>query len=1523
VVNINQQPVVDEPANVQACGSYTLQPLTVGSYYASPGGVDPITNNEITATQTIYVYAQTGDASTVLCSDESSFVVTINTAPTTIDVTPLSMCDDNFDGIACFNLAPAGAQAINGQGGLTVTYHETMADALAGANAIPTPSNYCSISTGNQPIYISVVQTGTTTNCRSVEPLQLIVEPRPAVPVMTDYALCDAGADGTETFDLTTKTAQASGGNTGYTVTYYTSQAGALAGTTPISPANAFPSAGQQVWVRIQSGFGCATVSSFDLIVNPLPVYNQDPAELVFSACEEEPDQGYFNLDDMAATVTDGAPGYAVTYYATQAQAQSGTGPQLTGNYLSATKVIYARLTDVATGCASTTPLQLNVIAAPIAPVLTPLEECDLNNDHFALFNLNAAIQQITDALGTGVATITIHETLYDAQFNANALSQAELDSYQNIDPDHQTLYVRVQAIVNGPQACYDIAELELIVNPVPEAVTPQDYALCDNGVSDADGEGIFDLTTKITEILGGLNPAQYSVSFHSTSQGAQSNTDIIAGPGAYATTSSIVWVRVTNNATGCFDVVELQLTVNPLPVVTNPTPYSLCDDNPGAEVEEFDLTTKIDEITGGVSGVHVTFHTTNTDAQGGTNAITNITEYVNTPPVQTLFVRVTDDVTGCYRVVLLDVRVEPIPVLYPPADEDLVVCDTNGGGIGTFDLEAIAEQMTNNGLDLQVSFHRTQYDAQNNLNPITGDLSQFQNDTPFLQHIWVRVVNTQTGCQGAAFELTLEVRPAPQVPVQTDITICDDQDSNSQDNHAWFNLDQKTQGIRDALGDATLIVHYFTTEAAANTGSPRITTPEHYWGTGEQVIWVRVEDAQSGCYSITSFTLHLNLPLTLATNLLWSKCNEDLPNDGKAEFNLRDKENDILGPFGVGQGYIVAYYTDAAHNNPIADPEHFTNTENAQTVFVVVTSPQGCVSTGSLTLRVLALPQPNMTPQPLVKCDDNGNNDHQEEFDLTDAADDIRANDPSLVLSYYPSHPDADAKTHEITLAQAQAYVSGNDTLYVRVEGPAVDSNGDHCYQVVPLILTVNGLPVLGDPADGTIEPFAYCDRDIPTTGVHTFILSDHTDKILIGLDASDYTVTFFEDRPKAVIGTQALPNLYTNTINPEPIWVRVVNNETGCVNIGTFNLVVEDAAIAHPVPAGTIDAECDTDGVNDGKFEFDLTPAGTIALGSQPAADYSVHYYESEALANANDFTTAIPDPEHYTNSTPDDMVIWIVITHTTTQTQTGCPDKTSITLHVDRLPEATLTGGTICVDYTTGEVLRENILDTGLDTTHTFVWYRDGAVIAGATGPSYSPDQPGEYTVVITSAAYCQSEPIAPVTIEMSGPATPVGAGYTVTNAFSDNQVITIAVEGYGSYEYSIDGGPWQTDNVFTGVAPGPHDVQVRDTATDNPCQGPQFNITLEDISTIDYPNFFTPNGDGIHDTWNIIGLGDQAAARIYIFDRYGKLIKQISSDGEGWDGTYNGTPLPSTDYWFSVQYVEDGVNKEFKAHFTMKR
>ncbi|WP_293872070.1 T9SS type B sorting domain-containing protein, partial [Flavobacterium sp.] len=51
--------------------------------------------------------------------------------------------------------------------------------------------------------------------------------------------------------------------------------------------------------------------------------------------------------------------------------------------------------------------------------------------------------------------------------------------------------------------------------------------------------------------------------------------------------------------------------------------------------------------------------------------------------------------------------------------------------------------------------------------------------------------------------------------------------------------------------------------------------------------------------------------------------------------------------------------------------------------------------------------------------------------------------------------------------------------------------------------------------------------------------------------------------------------------------------------------------------------------------------------------------------------------------------------------------------------------------------------------------------------------------------------------------------------------------------------------------------------------------------------------------------------------------GKLLKQISSTGQGWDGTYNGHQMPSDDYWFTVDYVEQNQTKQFRAHLSLKR
>ena len=77
-----------------------------------------------------------------------------------------------------------------------------------------------------------------------------------------------------------------------------------------------------------------------------------------------------------------------------------------------------------------------------------------------------------------------------------------------------------------------------------------------------------------------------------------------------------------------------------------------------------------------------------------------------------------------------------------------------------------------------------------------------------------------------------------------------------------------------------------------------------------------------------------------------------------------------------------------------------------------------------------------------------------------------------------------------------------------------------------------------------------------------------------------------------------------------------------------------------------------------------------------------------------------------------------------------------------------------------------------------------------------------------------------------------------------------------------------------------------------------------------------------------TWNIIGIGvnPNLNAKIFIFDRFGKLLKQLSPLGPGWDGTFNGQPMPSNDYWFRVEFTEPdeiGTQRTFQGHFTLKR
>ncbi|TDE06068.1 T9SS type B sorting domain-containing protein [Flavobacterium hiemivividum] len=158
--------------------------------------------------------------------------------------------------------------------------------------------------------------------------------------------------------------------------------------------------------------------------------------------------------------------------------------------------------------------------------------------------------------------------------------------------------------------------------------------------------------------------------------------------------------------------------------------------------------------------------------------------------------------------------------------------------------------------------------------------------------------------------------------------------------------------------------------------------------------------------------------------------------------------------------------------------------------------------------------------------------------------------------------------------------------------------------------------------------------------------------------------------------------------------------------------------------------------------------------------------------------------------------------------------------------------------------------------------------------------------------------------------------VNLDWTVTDAFTKNQIVTVTDPVGVNYLYQLDDGPFQESTAFENVSLGTHSITVKDV---NGCSV----LRNDNVLVIDYPKFFTPNGDDYNDRWNIFELQDDLASKIHIFDRYGKLLKEIRPGGTGWDGTYNGREMPGNDYWFVVEYLEDGIFKKYKSHFSLKR
>ncbi len=199
-----------------------------------------------------------------------------------------------------------------------------------------------------------------------------------------------------------------------------------------------------------------------------------------------------------------------------------------------------------------------------------------------------------------------------------------------------------------------------------------------------------------------------------------------------------------------------------------------------------------------------------------------------------------------------------------------------------------------------------------------------------------------------------------------------------------------------------------------------------------------------------------------------------------------------------------------------------------------------------------------------------------------------------------------------------------------------------------------------------------------------------------------------------------------------------------------------------------------------------------------------------------------------------------------------------------------------------------------DTNIPSA-TYLWS------TGATTEAITVNMAGTYTVEITNVNCTVIK-----TINLTQIDSPV-----IDTITSNGSSIVITTINNGNFLYSLDGNVYQSNNVFSNLAGGLYTIYLKQSFCDAV-------ITMQYLHFY-IPKFFTPNGDGINDEFNLRGIELYANSEVTIFNRYGKLIKSSRNTSFSWDGTFNNEKLPTGDYWYRI--IIEG--QKFVGHFTLKR
>ena len=251
-------------------------------------------------------------------------------------------------------------------------------------------------------------------------------------------------------------------------------------------------------------------------------------------------------------------------------------------------------------------------------------------------------------------------------------------------------------------------------------------------------------------------------------------------------------------------------------------------------------------------------------------------------------------------------------------------------------------------------------------------------------------------------------------------------------------------------------------------------------------------------------------------------------------------------------------------------------------------------------------------------------------------------------------------------------------------------------------------------------------------------------------------------------------------------------------------------------------------------------------------------------------------------------------------------GTSKSYEVTVNVDEPISGEITGiNAICEGQST-------MLDASSFQAGTYSWMAAGTPLGVMDVINVSPAQTTTYELNMTrglcsaSASYQVIVSTNPVIVRID------------SVALRDREIILDPSYGTAPYTYSVDSREPDVNSIKKDLSFSTHIAKVVDAAGCSTTM--QFAMEPPAISI---PEHFSPNGDGTNDTWVCPSLADvYPNSLVSIYDRFGKLLIQfLGADADGWDGTYQGVPMPSTDYWYQIDIEE--INMQYVGHFTLIR